>query len=53
MQNVEPIYLAGCVTVDGRAVKGSTNALRRSGVTVTGGGEIQIGPPQGTAIFIK
>ena len=53
LQNVEPIYLAGCVTVDGRAVKGSTNALRRSGVTVTGGGEIQIGPPQGTAIFIK
>ena len=53
LQNAELVYIGGGVTVDGRAVKGSTNALRRSGVTVTGGGEIQIGPPQGTAIFIK
>ena len=53
LQNVEPIYLAGGVTVDGRAVKGSTNALRRAGVSVTGGGEIQIGPPQGTTVLVR
>ena len=53
LRNVEPIYLAGGVTVDGRVVKGSTNALRRAGVTVTGGGEIQIGPPQGTMILVR
>ena len=53
LQNVEPIYLAGGVTVDGRAVKGTANVLRRAGVTVTGPGSIQIGPPQGTTIIIR
>lgn len=53
LQNAEPLYLAGGVTVDGRAVKGNTNALRRAGVTVTGGGEIQIGPPQGTTVLVR
>ena len=53
LQNAEPIYLAGGVTVDGRVVKGTANTLRRAGVTVTGGGAIQIGPPQGTIVIIK
>ncbi len=53
LQNVEPIYLAGGVTVDGVAVKGSANALRRAGTIVTGSGEIQIGPPQGTVILFR
>ena len=53
LRNAEPIYLAGGVTVGGRVVKGNANALRRAGVRVTGDGEIQIGPPQGTVILIK
>ncbi len=53
LQNAELIYLAGGVTVDGRAVKGNTNALRRAGVIVTGPGSIQIGPPQGTTILFR
>ena len=53
LRNVEPIYLAGGVTVDGREVKGSANALRRAGLTVTGSGEIQIGPPQGTMLLFR
>lgn len=53
LQNVEPIYLAGGVTVDGRAVKGSEKALRRAGVIVAGDGTIQIGPPQGTVLIFR
>ena len=53
LQNVEPIYLAGGVTVDGREVKGSEKALRRAGVNVTGTGLIQIGPPQGTVLLFR
>ena len=53
LQNAEPVYLAGGVTVDGRAVKGSEKALRRAGVTVTGPGSIQIGPPQGTMVLVR
>ncbi len=53
LQNAEQVYIAGGVTVDGRAVKGTVNALRRAGVTVTGPGSIQIGPPQGTTIIIR
>ena len=53
LQNAEPIYLAGGVTVDGHEVKGSASALRRAGLIVTGTGEIQIGPPQGTMILFK
>ena len=53
LQNVEPIYLVGGVTVDGRAVKGSEKALRRAGVIVTGDGAIQIGPPQGTVLIFR
>ena len=53
LQNAEPLYLAGGVTVDGHTVKGTVNALRRAGVTVTGPGSIQIGPPQGTTIIIR
>ena len=53
LQNAELVYIGGGVTVDGRAVKGSTNALRRAGVSVTGGGEIQIGPPQGTTVLVR
>ena len=53
LQNAELVYIGGGVTVDGRAVKGSANALRRAGVTVTGSGEIQIGPPQGTVILFR
>ena len=53
LQNAEPIYLAGGITVNGQAVKGSANALRRAGVTVTGGGKIQIGPPQGTKLIVR
>ena len=53
LQNAEPICLAGGVTVDGHEVKGSASALRRAGLIVTGTGEIQIGPPQGTMILFK
>ena len=53
LQNAGPLYLAGGVTVDGRTVKGTANALRRAGVIVTGPGSIQIGPPQGTTIIIR
>ena len=53
LQNAELVYIGGGVTVDGRAVKGTANALRRAGVTVTGPGSIQIGPPQGTTIIIR
>ena len=41
------------VTVDGRVVKGTANTLRRAGVTVTGTGAIQIGPPQGAVVIIR
>ncbi len=53
LQNAELVYIGGGVTVDGRAVKGTANALRRAGLTVTGTGSIQIGPPQGTVILFK
>ena len=53
LQNAEPIYIAGGVTVDGRVVKGNANALRRAGLTVTGAGAIQIGPPQGTMLMFR
>ena len=53
LQNADLVYIAGGVTVDGRVVKGTANTLRRAGVTVTGGGEIQIGPPQGTFVIIR
>jgi len=53
LQNSEPIYLAGGVTVDGRTVKGNEGALRRAGIVVTGSGSIQIGPPQGTMILFR
>ena len=53
LQNAELVYIADGVTVDGVPVKGSANALRRAGMTVTGSGEIQIGPPQGTVILFR
>ncbi len=53
LRNAEPFYVAGGVTVDGHEVKGSANALRRAGVIVTGDGEIQIGPPQGTMLLVR
>ena len=53
LQNSEPIYLAGGVTVDGQEVKGGRNALRSAGLTVTGTGSIQIGPPQGALILFR
>jgi len=53
LQNAELVYIADGVTVDGVAVKGSANALRRAGTIVTGSGEIQIGPPQGTVILFR
>ena len=53
LQNADLVYIAGGVTVDGRVVKGTTNTLRHAGLTVTGCGEIQIGPPQGTMIQIR
>ena len=53
LQNAELVYIGGGVTVDGRVVKGTANSLRRAGVTVTGIGAIQIGPPQGTVVIIR
>ena len=53
LQNAELVYIADGVTVDGVPVKGSANSLRRAGMTVTGSGEIQIGPPQGTVILFR
>ena len=53
LQNAELVYIGGGVTVDGRVVKGTANTLRRAGVTVTGAGAIQIGPPQGTVVIIR
>ena len=53
LQNAELVYIADGVTVDGVPVKGSANALRRAGMTVTGSGEIQIGPPQGTVLIVR
>ena len=53
LQNAELVYIGGGVTVDGRVVKGTANTLRRAGVTVTGTGAIQIGPPQGTVVIIR
>ena len=53
LQNAELVYIGGGVTVDGRVVKGTANSLRRAGVTVTGAGAIQIGPPQGTTILFR
>ncbi len=53
LQNSEPIYLAGGVTVDGQEVKGGKNALRSAGLIVTGTGSIQIGPPQGALILFR
>ncbi|MBQ6008388.1 MAG: hypothetical protein IJL17_07610 [Kiritimatiellae bacterium] len=53
LQNAEQVYIGGGVTVDGRAVKGNANALRRAGLTVTGTGSIQIGPPQGTTVLFR
>ena len=53
LQNSELVYIGGGVTVDGRAVKGNANSLRRAGLTVTGTGSIQIGPPQGTVILFR
>ena len=53
LQNAELVYIDGGVTVNGRVVKGTANTLRRAGVTVTGTGEIQIGPPQGTVVIIR
>jgi hypothetical protein len=53
LQNAEPIYLAGGITVNGQAVKGSANALRRAGVIVTGDGKMQIGPLQGTILIVR
>ena len=46
LQNAEPVYIDGGVTVDGRGVKGTAHSLRRAGVTVTGAGAIQVGPPR-------
>ena len=53
LQNAELVYIGGGVTVDGRVVKGTANTLRRAGVTVTGTGAIQIGPPQGAVVIIR
>ena len=53
LQNAELVYIGGGVTVDGRVVKGTANTLRRAGVTVTGAGAIQIGPPQGAVVIIR
>ena len=53
LQNAEQVYIGGGVTVDGRVVKGTANTLRRAGVTVTGTGAIQIGPPQGAVVIIR
>ena len=53
LQNAEQVYIGGGVTVDGRVVKGTANTLRRAGVTVTGAGSIQIGPPQGTTVLFR
>ena len=49
----EKMIEEGRVTVDGRVVKGNANALRRAGLTVTGAGAIQIGPPQGTMLMFR
>ncbi len=53
LQNAEPIYLSGGVTVDGRPVTGGANSLRRAGVVVTGPGAIQIGPPRGSLLIFR
>ncbi len=45
--------LLDAVNVDGKSVRGGVSALRAAGVTVTGGGDVQIGPPVGTLIIFR
>lgn len=49
----EGLYRSGGVYVDGVRVQGGRQAFERLGVTVTGSGDIQVGPPVGTMLLIR
>ncbi|MGN0852903.1 MAG: autotransporter-associated beta strand repeat-containing protein [Kiritimatiellia bacterium] len=53
LQNIGPLTLAGGVFVDGVKFTGSRTRLAQRGVVVTGEGQIQVGPPDGTILLFR
>lgn len=53
LRNVGPLTLAGGVFVDGVKFTGNRTRLAQRGVVVTGDGQIQVGPPDGTILLVR
>jgi len=53
LQNAVPIYLPGGVFVDGVKFTGNRRRLEQKGVVVTGEGQIQVGPPDGSVLLFR
>ena len=53
LQNAGTLYLPGGVYVDGVKFTGNRRRLEQKGVVVTGEGQIQVGPPDGSVLLFR